>query len=139
MIVVDTNVVAYLLLPGQHTAAARATLTRDPAWAAPLLWRSELRNVLSLYVRQRHVALAKAIEIQDTAEALIEGREYAVDSRDVLSLARESGCSAYDCEFVAVAVALGVPLVTSDQRLVSSFPRVAIDIRQFGAGRQSDA
>ena len=135
MIVVDTNVIAYLLFPGQHTAAARATLTRDPAWAAPLLWRSELRNVLALYGRQRHVPLAKAIEIQDAAEALLQGREYTVDSRDVLTLAHESGRSAYDCEFVAVAIALGVPLVTSDQQLVSSFPRVAIDIRQFGAGQ----
>ena len=134
MIVVDTNVIAYLLLPGQHTAAARASLTRDPAWAAPLLWRSELRNVLALYVRQRHVALNKAIEIQDAAQAMLAGREYAVDSRDVLSLAHESGRSAYDCEFVAVAIALGVPFVTSDRRLAASFPRIAIDIRQFGGG-----
>ena len=135
MIVVDTNVVAYLLLPGQHTAAARATLTRDPAWAAPLLWRSELRNVLALYLRQRKLPLVKALEIQDAAESLLAGREFAVDSQDVLTLAHGSGRSAYDCEFVAVAEALGVPLVTSDRQLVSSFPRTAVDIRLFSVGK----
>ena len=134
MIVVDTNVVAYLLIPGQHTASARSTLTRDPSWAAPLLWRSEFRNVLAVYLRQRHMPLAKALELQDAAESLVAGREYAVESRDVLTLAHESGRSAYDCEFVAVAIALGVPLITSDRQLVSTFPRVAVDVRLFGAG-----
>ena len=134
MIVVDTNVVAYLLIPGQHTASARSTLTRDASWAAPLLWRSEFRNVLAVYLRQRHLPLAKALELQDAAESLVAGREYAVESRDVLTLARESGRSAYDCEFVAVAIALGVPLITSDRQLVSTFPRVAVDVRLFGAG-----
>ena len=135
MIVVDTNVVAYLLFPGQHTGAARATLSRDPTWAAPLLWRSELRNILALYLRRRHLTLAKALEVQDVAQALLAGREYAVDSRDVLTLAHESGRSSYDCEFVAVAIALGVPLVTSDAQLLSSFPRIAVDLRSFGASQ----
>lgn len=134
MIVVDTNVVAYLLLPGEQTADARATLKRDPAWAAPQLWRSELRNVLALYLRRRHLSLAKALEIQELAESLLAGREYMVDSRDALTLAHESGRSAYDCEFVVVAKALGVPLITTDRQLVASFPRIATNIRVFAAG-----
>ncbi|MGH7719073.1 MAG: type II toxin-antitoxin system VapC family toxin [Gemmatimonadaceae bacterium] len=134
MIVVDTNVVAYLLLPGQQTAAARAVLARDAAWAAPLLWRSEFRNVLALYLRQRHLSLAQAIELQATGEALLAGREYAVDSGDVLTLAAQSGRSAYDCEFVAVARALGVPLITSDGQLAGSFPELAVDVQAFASG-----
>jgi len=134
VIVVDTNVVASLLFPGQHTGAARAAFTHDPLWAAPRLWRSEFRNVLALYMRQRHISLTQALELQETAEALLQGREYAVSSGDVLTLAMESGHSPYDCEFVAVARALGVALVASDRRLLSSFPHNVVDVRVFASG-----
>lgn len=134
MIVADTNVIAYLLLPGDQTEAARGALARDAAWAAPLLWRSELRNVLRGYVHQRHLSLARACEIQALAEELMAGREFPVDSNDVLELAATSGQSAYDCEFVSLARALGVQLVTSDQEILAKFPADAVSLRSFGAG-----
>lgn len=133
MIVVDTNVIAYLLLPGEQTEAARGALARDPAWAAPFLWRSELRNVLRGYLRQRHLTLARACEIQATAEELMAGREFPGDSADVLELAASSRQSAYDCEFVSLARALGVRLVTSDRDILASFPADAISLKRFGA------
>lgn len=102
MIVADTNVVAYLLIPGDHTEAARRAYLRDPAWAAPL-WRRELRNVLVVYVRRGHLALADAQDIQREAESLMTGREYDVESANLLALAASSDRSAYDCESVAVA------------------------------------
>ena len=131
MIVVDTNVVAYLFLPGDWTDAARSALQADPAWAAPLLWRRELRNVLALYLRRRHLKLKEALEVQHAAEALMAGREYAVESEAVLSLAAASGRSAYDCEFVALAQALGVSLVTSDRQVLSAFPETAVSLSAF--------
>jgi predicted nucleic acid-binding protein len=133
VIVVDTNVVAYLFLPGEHTAAARATLAADAAWAAPLLWRSEFRNVLALYLRKRHLRLAAALEVQAAAEELLAGREYAVESAAVLTLAAGSGRSACDCEFVALAQALGVPFVTSDRQLLASFPETAVGLSSFAS------
>lgn len=136
MIVADTNVIAYLLLPGDQTEAARRALARDAAWAAPLLWRSELRNVLRGYMRQGHLALVKARELQDAAEALMAGREYPVESAVVLELAAESGRSAYECEFVALSRALGVQLVTSDQEILASFPRDTIALKDFGSVRR---
>jgi predicted nucleic acid-binding protein len=133
MIVVDTNVIAYLLITGDHTSAARATLARDPEWAAPLLWRSEFRNVLGLYLRRRELSLREAIVLQTAAESLMRGREHAVLSSDVLALTRESARSAYDCEFVALARHLGVPLVTSDRQLRRSFPKHTVDLEGFAS------
>ena len=133
MIVVDTNVIAYLLIPGQFTDAARVSLARDPEWAAPMLWRSEFRNVLALYVRQGELSLAQAITLQKTAEELLAGREYLVTSSEVLALASTSRRSAYDCEFIAVARQLNRKVVTSDKPLVASFPEDTIALAVFGS------
>lgn len=122
MIVVDTNVLAYLYLPSEHTTLAERLLTRDPVWVAPVLWRSEFRNILAGYMRRRGLAFAAATEIQSEAEQLMAGRELEVPSRQVLELVRDSACSAYDCEFVALAIQLGVPLVTMDAKLLRAFP-----------------
>jgi len=46
------------------------------------------------------------------AELLMESREYRVSSLDVLSHVSKSSCSAYDCEFVALAENLNTILIT---------------------------
>ncbi len=132
MIVVDTNVIAYLLLPGEHTEQAERVFHRDPVWAAPLLWRSELRNVLAVYLRQGRLSLNQALQLMDKAAILMQGREYEVSSVRVLSLVAGTRCSAYDGEFVALAQDLGWSLVTSDARLLAEFPATAIAMDMFG-------
>ena len=122
MIVVDTNVVAYLLLRGPQTAAAEALLEAQPTWAAPPLWRSEWRNVLVGYWRRGSLSLEQVIALQEQAETLVIGHEEPVQSEAVLRLAASSGCSAYDCEFVAAAQQLDAPLVTADRDLLKAFP-----------------
>jgi predicted nucleic acid-binding protein len=56
----------------------------------------------------------------------LAGAEYEVDSLRVLELVRDSDCSAYDCEFIAVAQALDTKLVTMDTKLLKAFPTVAV-------------
>lgn len=131
MIVVDTNVIAYLWLPGDSTAAAERLLAEDADWAVPLLWRSEFRSVLVGAVRRRTLPLPRALAIAAAAEAQLEGREYSVDSARVLSLAHRSGCSAYDCEFVALAEDLGARLVSNDGAVLRAFRTVAVPLRSF--------
>ena len=131
MIVADTNLIAYLLIPGDHTQAAERVFARDPDWVAPLLWRSEFRNVLILHLRRRFLSLAESLEIAADAEVLVQGKEYEVSSAQVLSLAASSRCSAYDCEFVALAQNLGVPLVTADRDVLTDFPSLAVSADDF--------
>lgn len=126
MIVVDSNVLAYLYLPGEFTEAAEALLGREPEWAAPILWRSEFRNILAGYLRRKSLSFEQAVALQEEAEDLLAGREYEVDSQSVLELVRDSDCSAYDCEFVALAERLGTKLVTMDKKLLKAFPDRAV-------------
>lgn len=128
MIVVDTNVIAALYLPGEHTTRVEALLRQDPEWLAPLLWRSELRNVLALYLRKQLLTFNQAYSIQTEAESLLAGREYEPDSLEVLRLAESSGCSAYDCEFVALASRLGIQLVTGDKQVLKAFPQLTVSL-----------
>lgn len=131
MIVADTNLVAYLMIRSDHTPAAEAVLRKDSDWAAPVLWRSEFRSVLALYLRRGQLAFSDAIQYLEQAEALLRGNEHHVPSVPVLDLARTSGCSAYDCEFVYLARAMALPLVTSDARVLQAFPDVAISLTDF--------
>ncbi len=84
MIVVDANVIAYLYLPGDHTTKAERLLERDADWAAPLLWRSEFRNILAGCMRRKMISHTAALDIQSEAESLMAGAEHEVDSRQVL-------------------------------------------------------
>ncbi len=126
MIVADTNLLAYLHLPGERTPDAREILREDPEWHAPLLWRSEFRNVLALHLRRGELELADALALARSAERLLGGREHLVPSSEVLSLCATSGRSAYDCEFAALAMVLGVPLVTTDRAVLTAFPELAV-------------
>ena len=123
MIVVDTNVLAYLLLPSEFSAQADVLFKRDADWSAPILWRGEFRNLLAGYLRRKSLTFDEALRVQAEAEAILTGNEYEVDSRRVLELVRESNCSAYDCEFIALAVRLGTKVVTMDGKMLKEFPQ----------------
>ena len=131
MIVADTNLIAYFLIPGGFTQGARAVYQRDPEWVAPPLWRSEFRNVLILSFRHNVLSLDDVHILMDRAERLMNGQNYQVDSRQILQLAAKSGCAAYDCEFVALAQELGVPLVTSDRALIKKLAPTAVSMQAF--------
>ncbi|CAN5197458.1 hypothetical protein BH23GEM4_BH23GEM4_11050 [soil metagenome] len=131
MIVADTNLIAYLLIPGERTEFAQAVLRKDSAWVAPLLWRSEFRNVLALYMRQELFSFPDALQYMEEAEELMRGGEFRVKSPPVLRLAKRSGCAACDCEFAHLAEQLRLPLVTSDQKVLRAFPTTAVSLEAF--------
>jgi len=126
MIVADTNTIAYLYLPTAQTDDVVSLLHKDPYWVAPLLWRSEFRNILALYIKKGIVDLSTAIAMQSQAEQQLADNEYSVNSMDVLALAANSGCSAYDCEFISLAKSLKLKLITGDKKLIQLFPETAM-------------
>jgi len=131
MIVADTNLIAYFSIHTEHSALAEAVCAVDSIWAAPLLWRSEYQATLLKYIRHAGMNFEAAISSLRLAEETVAGREYAVEARKVLELAYRTQCSAYDCEYVALAQELDVPLVTADKQLVAAFPKTAVSLEKF--------
>jgi predicted nucleic acid-binding protein len=131
VIVADANLLAYLVVEGTHTSAALDVARLDDAWAAPRLWRSELLSTLGGYVRRGDSGVAGALKRFAVAELAIGDREFDPEPAEVLELATRSSCSTYDCEYVAVARALGVQLVTSDREILRAFPRIAVSPEAF--------
>ena len=131
MIVVDTNVITYLLIPGDYTDLAEQALRKDGEWHAPLLWRSEFRNVIASHMAFKSMRLETGPELAAKAEFIMSGREHAVTSDSVLRSASASKCTAYDCEFITLAQEFRVPLVTTDRVLVKKFPKAALLLRDF--------
>ena len=131
MIVADANLLAYLVLPGERTEEAEAVLAKDPTWVAPALWRSELRSVVHKYIMRGDLTVPRAVALLGQVDDVLGGREGDVDSQDVLALASHSNCTTYDCEYVALANALGVPLVTTDRAVLKAFPTRAMTPVEF--------
>lgn len=135
MIVVDNDVISYFWLEATRTAAARGVRQRDADWVAPRLWQSEFRNVMHQHMRHRDLLLEDALRIVRDAEEDLANRTLDVQSERVLQLVDASNHSAYDCEYVALAQRLGVPLVTGDKRLARVFPETAVLLEAYAEGR----
>ncbi len=131
MIVVDTNVITYLYFPSNETERVEKLYKKDPIWAVPFLWRSEFRNVGTLYFRKGILTYEAVKEAVLQAEELLWGYEEIVESEEVFPLIQKSKCSAYDCEFVALALRLNTHLITYDKKILSEFPEVAVKPEQY--------
>ena len=131
MIVVDTNIVSYLYISGIRSQQSEDLLLSDSYWVAPILWRSEFRNVLAQYFRKSLLTIDEILLIIQQAEELLADHEYEISSSHIMKLVENSQCSAYDCEFVALAQYLDIPLVTADKKIIREFPEIAQTVESF--------
>jgi predicted nucleic acid-binding protein len=131
MIVVDVNTIAYLWIPGEMTTLAEHVLAQDAHWVSVILWRSEFRNILAGYLRRGQLNRLTVDRCLNAAENQLARHEYLVPSDRVMRLVEQSECSAYDCEYVALAQDLNVPLITSDKAIIRAFPSLAISPKSF--------
>jgi predicted nucleic acid-binding protein len=130
MIVADTNLIVYLFITGDQTLLAQKVLNKDPQWVVPPLWQSEFRNVLAAYIR-RGMGLKQANHIMENAIQTLENRQVIPSNDEILELVKNSTCTAYDCEFIALAKQLDIKLVTADKQLLKQFPDYAISLEEF--------
>ncbi len=131
MIVVDSNIICYLYIEGEFTSKCEKLLQKDNNWIAPLLWKSEFRNVLSFYYRKEILSQNDILQIIEEAESLMKQKEFDVNSQSVIDFVTQSNLSAYDCEFIALANEFDVPLVTTDQKIIKTFPKIAYHLKDY--------
>lgn len=125
-VVVDTNVLAALMLPSVSSSDLDDDLRRDQDWRVPPLWRSEFRHVLLKHVRKELLPPDLAIALWNKALERLELCEQPVRGDKILDLAIRFGCSSYDAEYVVLAKELNCPLLTFDRKLLKLFPEVAV-------------
>lgn len=128
MIVIDTNVMVYLLTDASRGEDAARLLADDPEWAAPPILLSELRNVMVGLLRRGQIQDQDAVDICEDAQEVLGDRVASVPAPPVLDTAIQSKMSAYDAEFVVLARRLRVPLVTADQAILDGAPDVAVSL-----------
>lgn len=131
MIVVDNSVLVYFWLPSEFAGVAEVAKVQDKVWAAPILWRAEFRNVLAGYLRRKTLAEAEANTAYLNVQKDLGANQYSVPTERIIKLVLASDCTAYDCEYVALAQDLGVPLVTTDKQILRAFPKTAVSLDKF--------
>jgi predicted nucleic acid-binding protein len=122
MLLVDTNVVAYLLIDGDYTVAAQELRTRDPDWRSEAFLLVEFTNVLASLIATKRMTLSLGRDFIAKAAALFDGKLGRIPHASVLAIAARYRVSAHDARFLALADQLGSRLVTEDARLRAAAP-----------------
>ena len=133
MVVVDTNVLAYLLIDGDRTADAQALYARDPDWRSEGFLLVEFSNILATYLRAGSLERGAAERLLASAEQILSGSLNLPHAR-ALGIAAEFGVSAYDARFLGAARGLGTKLVTEDAKLRRAAPGLTQSLSQALAG-----
>jgi predicted nucleic acid-binding protein len=119
-IVVDSSVVAKFFFHEDGSERARTALTSGAFVVAPALLLTELASIAVKKVRLGASTLERARSamwsVGDLVDDLapIEGL-----ANRAFQLAADTGCSAYDTTYYALAERLGVPFLTADDRFVA--------------------
>lgn len=129
MVVIDTNVLAYLLIDGDRTTDAQALYARDPDWRSEGFLLVEFSNILATYLRAGNLERGAAEGLLASAERILSG-SLNLPHSSALEIAAEFGVSAYDARFLGAARGLRTKLVTEDAKLRRAVPGLTQSLSQ---------
>jgi predicted nucleic acid-binding protein len=130
VLLVDTNIVAYLLIDGDYTEAAQRLRKSDPDWRSEAFLMIEFTNVLATYIATKRMALLQAQDFLSKANALLEGKLARIPHVAVLAMAGRYRVGADDARFLALADQLGSRLVTEDAKLRAAAPALTQSLNE---------
>ena len=121
MVLVDTNILAYLMIDGDRTAAAQRLFERDAYWCSEAFVMAEFSNVIATYVRTRALTQAQGTQILSEAQIILPTL-HNIAHVQALETAMRYAISAYDARFISLAAHLKLKLVTEDAKLRAAVP-----------------
>ena len=131
MIVVDSNLITARSLTSVLTSKAKQVEQRDPEWIVPVLWRYEFQNILATAIKAGQITPERALDVwQNVAEMLVENESEPSPAK-VIDLVAQYGITAYDAQFIALAMEMGIPCITEDRELRGKFPGIAVSMDDF--------
>ncbi len=138
MQIVDTNVLVYLLLEGDHSAAVRRLHSLDADWHTESFMFIEFSNVLTTAVRTSRLSLAQASELLNSIAEVVSDNYHSVPHSDALAIAAQYSVSAYDARFLSLALSVESRLVTEDRKLRTAAPLLTQSVAEALAAPASD-
>ena len=121
MLVVDTIILAYLLIAGDRTKEAQSLYERDANWQSEAFLLIEFTNILATYQRTGGLSSNQSESLLNEAEARMHNL-ITIPHITALRTAQRFGVSAYDARFLAAAEKFGAKLVTEDAKLRIAAP-----------------
>lgn len=127
MVLVDTNILAYLTIQGDRTSAAQELYVRDPDWRSEGFILVEFSNVLVTYVRTKAMTPEVGTRLLAEAQILLPGLTSVLHTQ-ALETAIQFGISGYDARFITLARQMRVKLVTEDIKLRAAVPTWTVSL-----------
>jgi predicted nucleic acid-binding protein len=121
VVLVDTNIIAYLMIRGDRTAAAQQLFERDSDWCSEAFVMVEFSNVIATYVRTGALTQAQGTKLLVDSQAHLPTLHSVVNTQ-ALETAMQFGISAYDARFISLARQLKLKLITEDAKLRVAVP-----------------
>jgi len=133
MLVVDTNILAYLLIAGDRTKEAQSLYERDANWQSEAFLLIEFTNILATYQRTGNLSSNQSESLFNDAGARMHNL-ITIPHITALQTARRFMVSAYDARFLATAEKLGAKLVTEDVKLRTAAPNLTQSLKDVLSG-----
>jgi predicted nucleic acid-binding protein len=131
MIVVDSNIVAARNLTSSLTSEAKQVEEKDPIWIVPVLWRYEFQNILASAIKGKQIKPEQALNVWERVSNILIENEYEPSVSKVVDLVAQYEITAYDGQFIAVALEMEIQCVTEDRELQEKFLGIAISMKEF--------
>lgn len=131
MIVVDSNVLAARSLTSEKSVIAKQVERKDPVWIVPSLWRYEFQNILAKAIWVKQISPEAAVEVWRWVVDMMRDNETDPSPEKTIDLAGRYRITAYDANYIALAMDMGVLCITEDSELQKKFPHVAVSMEKF--------